>query len=81
MNENELHERYIRLAFQYESAIDALLTKGSVSYTHLLRFINIDAHKFSFWRTLREFHRLIYKAVSYTHLDVYKRQPLTWPIR
>ena len=27
MNENELHERYIRLAFQYESAIDALLTK------------------------------------------------------
>ena len=30
MNENELHERYIRLAFQYESAIDALLTKGLV---------------------------------------------------
>ena len=40
MNENELCERYIRLAFQYESAIDALLTKGlidmeAVSYTHL----------------------------------------------
>lgn len=32
MNENELHERYIRLAFQYESAIDALLTKGLVEY-------------------------------------------------
>ena len=30
MNENELHERYIRLAFQYESAIDALLTNGLV---------------------------------------------------
>ena len=30
MNESELHERYIRLAFQYESAIDALLTKGLV---------------------------------------------------
>ena len=30
MNENELRERYIRLAFQYESAIDALLTKGLV---------------------------------------------------
>ena len=30
MNENELHARYIRLAFQYESAIDALLTKGLV---------------------------------------------------
>ena len=28
MNENELHERYIRLAFQYESAIDALLARG-----------------------------------------------------
>ncbi len=30
MNENELHERYIRLAFQYESAIDALQTRGLV---------------------------------------------------
>ena len=30
MNENELCERYIRLAFQYESAIDALLTKGLI---------------------------------------------------
>ena len=30
MNENELHERYIRLAFQYESAIDAILTNGLV---------------------------------------------------
>ena len=30
MNENELHERYIRLAFQYESAIDALLARGLV---------------------------------------------------
>ena len=30
MNENELRERYIRRAFQYESAIDALLTKGLV---------------------------------------------------
>ena len=27
MSENELHERYIRLAFQYESAMDALLTR------------------------------------------------------
>ena len=30
MNENELHERYIRLAFQYESAMDALLVRGLV---------------------------------------------------
>ena len=30
MNENELRDRYIRLSFQYESAIDALLTKGLV---------------------------------------------------
>lgn len=30
MNENELHERYIRLVFQYESAIDALLIKKLV---------------------------------------------------
>ena len=30
MNENELRERYIRRAFQYESVIDALLTKGLV---------------------------------------------------
>lgn len=30
MNENELREHYIRLAFQYESAIDALLTRGLV---------------------------------------------------
>ena len=30
MSENELHERYIRLAFQYESAMDALLTRGLV---------------------------------------------------
>ena len=30
MNDNELRERYIRLAFQYVSAIDALLTKGLV---------------------------------------------------
>ena len=32
MNENELRERYIRLAFQYESAIDAFLTKGIGRY-------------------------------------------------
>ena len=30
MNENELREHYIRLVFQYESAIDAFLTKGLV---------------------------------------------------
>jgi hypothetical protein len=30
MNENEIQERYIRLVFQYESAIDALLSKGLV---------------------------------------------------
>ena len=46
MNENELHERCIRLTFQYESAIDALLARGLVAE----------------------------EAVSYTHLDVYKRQ-------
>ena len=37
MNENELRERYIRLAFQYESAIDALLTKGLIDMEALKR--------------------------------------------
>lgn len=30
MSENERNERYIRLAFQYESAMDALLVRGLV---------------------------------------------------
>lgn len=37
MNENELRERYIRLVFQYESAIDALLTKGLIDTRKLWR--------------------------------------------
>ena len=48
MNENELHERYIRLAFQYESAIDALLTKGLVDIEAA------DAAKERFYDTLNE---------------------------
>ena len=30
MNEKEIRECYIRLAFQYESTIDALLSKGLI---------------------------------------------------
>ena len=48
MNENELRERYIRLAFQDESAIDALLTK---------RLVDIEAAsaaKERFYDTLTE---------------------------
>jgi len=48
MNENELHERYIRLAFQYESAIDALLTRGLVDVEAA------DAAKERFYDTLNE---------------------------
>ena len=48
MNENELRERYIRLAFQYESAIDALLTKGLVDIEAA------DAAKERFYDTLNE---------------------------
>lgn len=47
MNENELHERYIRLAFQYESAIDALLTKGLVDIEAA------DAAKERFYDTIK----------------------------
>ena len=48
MNENELHERYIRLAFQYESAIDALLARGLVNEEAA------DAAKERFYDTLNE---------------------------
>ena len=48
MNENELRERYIRLAFQYESAIDALLTKG------LIDMEAASAAKERFYDTLNE---------------------------
>ena len=48
MNENELHERYIRLAFQYESAIDALLARGLVDEEAA------DAAKERFYDTLNE---------------------------
>ena len=48
MNENELHERHIRLAFQYESAIDALLARGLVDEEAA------DAAKERFYDTLNE---------------------------
>ena len=48
MNENELRERYIRRAFQYESAIDALLTKG------LIDMEAASAAKERFYDTLNE---------------------------
>ena len=48
MNENELRESYIRLAFQYESAIDALLTKG------LIDMEAASAAKEKFYYTLNE---------------------------
>ena len=48
MNENELHERYIRLAFQYESAMDALLARDLVDVE------TADAAKERFYDMLNE---------------------------
>ena len=44
MNKNELHERYICLAFQYESAIDALLTKGLVDMEAAIQLLFLHLH-------------------------------------
>ena len=48
INENELYERYIRLAFQYESAIEAFLTRGLVDVE------SANAAKEKFYDTLNE---------------------------
>ncbi len=68
MNENELRERYIRLAFQYESAIDALLTKG------LIDMEAASAAKERFYDTLNEERLLATKnqGLSRIHQSVYE---------
>ena len=40
MTEKEISELYVRLAFQYESAIDTLLTKGLMSPSNPQRWRN-----------------------------------------
>ena len=64
MNENELHERYIRLAFQYESAIDALLTKGLVdmeaaSATKERFYDTLNEEKLRTTQKIRDYHETI----------------------
>ena len=75
MNENELHERYIRLAFQYESAIDALLTKGLVDIEAA------DAAKERFYDTLNEEKlRTTQKIRDYMKLQLVIGSDLTWEL-
>lgn len=64
MNENELHERYIRLAFQYESAIDALLTKG------LIDMEAASAAKERFYDTLNEERLLATQKIRDYHESI-----------
>lgn len=64
MNENELRERYIRLAFQYESAIDALLTKG------LIDMEAASAAKERFYDTLNEERLLATQKIRDYHESI-----------
>ena len=64
MNENELCERYIRLAFQYESAIDALLTKG------LIDMEAASAAKERFYDTLNEERLLATQKIRDYHESI-----------
>lgn len=64
MNENELRERYIRLAFQYESAIDALLTKGLVDIEAAGAakekfYITLNEEKLRITEKIRDYHETI----------------------
>lgn len=64
MNENELNERYIRLAFQYESAMDALLTRGLVdeeaANAAKERFYDtLNEEKLRTTQKLRDYHETI----------------------
>ena len=69
MNENELHERYMRLAFQYESAIDALLVRGLVDEEAA------NAAKERFYDTLNEEKLRITQKVRdyYETISLYMR--------
>ena len=69
MNENELRERYIRRAFQYESVIDALLTKGLVDIEAA------DAAKERFYDTLNEERLLATQKIRDYHetISLYMR--------
>ena len=71
MNENELHERYIRLAFQYESAIDALLARGLVDEEAA------DAAKERFYDTLTADHSKG-QGLSRDHQPVYENACPRW---
>lgn len=64
MNENELNERYIRLALQYESAMDALLTRGLVdeeaANAAKERFYDtLNEEKLRTTQKLRDYHETI----------------------
>ena len=64
MNENELRERYIRRAFQYESVIDALLTKGLVDMEAA------SATKERFYDTLNEERLLATQKIRDYHESI-----------
>jgi len=61
MNEKEIRECYIRLAFQYESAIDALLLKGLIDTEAAVaakeRFYDaLNEEKLQSTRKIRDYH-------------------------
>ena len=64
MNEKEIRECYIRLAFQYESTIDALLSKGLVDMEAAVaakeRFYNaLNEEKLQATQKIKDYHETI----------------------
>ena len=64
MNEKEIRECYIRLAFQYESTIDALLSKGLIDMEAAVaakeRFYNaLNEEKLQATQKIKDYHESI----------------------
>ena len=64
MAEKEISELYVRLAFQYESAIDALLTKGLIdtdfaTATKENFYDSLDKEKLRTSQKIRDYHETI----------------------
>ena len=64
MAEEEISNLYVRLAFQYESAIDALLTKGLIDSDLVAaakeRFYDsLDEEKLRTAKKIRDYHETI----------------------
>ena len=64
MNEKEIRECYIRLAFQYESTIDALLSKGLIDMEAAVaakeRFYNaLNEEKLQATQKIKDYHETI----------------------